>query len=179
MPLSKIISESVDLTDNFDFTGQLLQNGAGIGGDNTPFFHAHNNSNPTWTLNTHTKIAFTVEDFDSDSAYDPSTSRFTVPSNKAGKYFIGSTTQLYGTSYFTEMFSRVYINGSAHNQIVSRVRYRDNDGLDANYNQNYFFGGIRALSVGDYIEIYAMVNGGSGNAVINQQSTFFAYKIIE
>ena len=47
-----------------------------------PAFHANNTSNPTWTINTHTKIAFTNENFDTNSAYDTSTSRFTVPSGE-------------------------------------------------------------------------------------------------
>jgi hypothetical protein len=42
-----------------------------IGGDNTPAFHANNTSNPTWSLNTHTKIEFTNENFDTDSSYFP------------------------------------------------------------------------------------------------------------
>ena len=55
----------------------------------------------------------------------------------------------------------------------------DADTLDGGYNQNYYLGGIRALSAGDYIEVYGMVNAASGDAQINQQSTFFAYKIFE
>ena len=34
MAFSKIIAESMDLTDAYNFTGTLQQNGAGIGGDN-------------------------------------------------------------------------------------------------------------------------------------------------
>ena len=173
MALSKIQSESINLADNFAFTGTV----SGAGATNTPAFHANNTSNPTWSLNTHTKIAFTNENFDTDSAYDTSTSRFTVPSGEGGKYYIGSTVQLYGNSDFSEMFARVYVNGSAENQLSLRVRYKDADPLDANYNQNYYFGGIKNLSASDYIEVYGMVNAGSGNAVINQQSTFFAYKL--
>ena len=46
-------------------------------------------------------------------------------------------------------------------------------------NQNYYLGGIRILSAWDYIEVYGMVNAGSGNAVINQQSTLNINNIME
>ena len=173
MAIDKIQSESINLADTFAFTGTVT----GAGATNKPAFHANNSSNQTWTINTHTKIAFTNENFDSNSAYDTSTSRFTVPSGEGGKYYIGSTVQLYGNSDFSEMFARVYINGSAENQLSLRIRYKDADPLDGSYNQNYFFGGIKNLSASDYIEVYGMVNASSGDAKINQQSTFFAYKI--
>ena len=48
-----------------------------------------------------------------------------------------------------------------------------------NYNQNYYIGGIRILSAADYIEVYGMVNAASGDSAINQQSTFFAYKLFD
>ncbi len=175
MAITKIQSESMNLADTYAFTGTVT--GAGV--TNKPAFHANNTSNPTWTINTHTKIAFTNENFDTDSAYDTSTSRFTVPSGEGGKYYIGSTVQLYGQHDFYEMFARVYVNGSAENQLTLRVRYKTGNTLDGGYNQNYYLGGIRALSAGDYIEVYGMVNAASGDAQINQQSTFFAYKIFE
>ena len=150
----------------------------GFGGDLTPAFHANNTSNPTWSVNTHTKIAFTNENFDTDSAYDTSTSRFTVPSGEGGKYYIGSTVQLYGTSDYYELFARIYVNGSAENQLSLRFHVFTNDLLPGNINQNFSFGGIKTLSASDYIEVYGMVNAASGNSAINQQSTFFAYKLI-
>lgn len=152
---------------------------SGFGATLKPAFHANNTSNPTWTINTHTKIAFTNENFDTNSAYDTSTSRFTVPAGEGGKYYIGSTVQLYGTNDFYELFARVYVNGAAENQLSLRVRYKTANTLDANYNQNYYIGGIRILSAADYIEVYGMVNAASGDSAINQQSTFFAYKLFD
>ena len=164
--------------DTTNIIGTLQNDGASVGGANTPAFHANNTSNPTWAVNTHTKIAFTNENFDTDSAYDTSTSRFTVPSGKGGKYYIGSTVQLYGTSDYYELFARIYVNGSAENQLSLRFHVFTNDLLPGNINQNFSFGGIKTLSASDYIEVYGMVNAASGNSAINQQSTFFAYKLI-
>ena len=185
-PHSASASYTLTMPNNDGSSGEALTtDGSGVlswasvGGTNTPSFHANNTSNPTWSYNTHTKVAFTNENFDTNSAYDTSTSRFTVPSGKGGKYYIGSTLQLYGSADFSEMFARIYVNGSAENQLSLRIRYKDADPLDGGYNQNYYFGGIKSLSATDYIEVYAMVNMASGNAVINQQSTFFAYKLID
>ena len=58
-----------------------------VGGNNTPAFSAYINSDQTLSDNTDTKVNFDTEDFDSDSAYDVSNKRFTVPSGQAGKYF--------------------------------------------------------------------------------------------
>ena len=38
---TKLIAESLDLTDAYNFTGTLQQNGASIGGDNTPSIFLH------------------------------------------------------------------------------------------------------------------------------------------
>ena len=57
---------------------------------NQPAFEAYKDAT-TGSLadNTSTKVAFNVEVFDTNSAYDHSTNhRFTVPSGKAGKYHV-------------------------------------------------------------------------------------------
>jgi hypothetical protein len=58
----------------------------GFGGDNTPAFQAWLSSTQTVSNNTSTKVIFNSEVYDSDSAYDTSTGRFTVPSGEGGKY---------------------------------------------------------------------------------------------
>jgi hypothetical protein len=54
---------------------------------NTPAFRAGLSSAQTISNSSHTVIVFDTEQFDTDSAYDNSNGRFTVPSGKAGKYF--------------------------------------------------------------------------------------------
>ena len=58
----------------------------GFGGDNSPAFQAWLSSTQTVSNNTSTKVIFNSEVYDSDSAYDTSTGRFTVPSGEGGKY---------------------------------------------------------------------------------------------
>ena len=65
--------------------GQLSFGDAG--GTNTPNFRASLSSSPTLGTGAEVYVTFDSETFDSDSAYDTSTGRFTVPSGKAGVYF--------------------------------------------------------------------------------------------
>ena len=58
MPFNKIIAESMDLTDAYNFTGTLQQNGANIGGANTPYFEAYIGSNQTLVDASYTKLNF-------------------------------------------------------------------------------------------------------------------------
>ena len=52
--------------------------------NNTPSFRAYMGAAQTISDVTNTVIAYNTENFDTDSAYDTSTYRFTVPSGKAG-----------------------------------------------------------------------------------------------
>ena len=88
MAFSKIIAESMDLTDTYAFTGTVT----GAGESNTPSFKVTMSGSQTFTNNAYTKIDFDTETYDTDSAYDTSTQRFTVPSGKAGKYFFYAQT---------------------------------------------------------------------------------------
>ena len=63
---------------------------------NKPAFSAYLSSAQTISGSTWTKVAFDGEYFDTDSAFDTSNNRFTVPSNLAGKYcFIGQINMEY------------------------------------------------------------------------------------
>ena len=59
---------------------------AGIGGTNTPAFQAKKTTTQTPAQNTYTTILFDSEDFDTASAYDTATGKFTPQT--AGKYFV-------------------------------------------------------------------------------------------
>ena len=84
MAFSKIIAESMDLTDTYAFTGTVT----GAGEANAPYFQAYLSSNQTGVNdNTYTKIQFNTETHDSANAYDNSSNyRFTPQT--AGKYFL-------------------------------------------------------------------------------------------
>jgi len=83
MAIDKIQSESINLADNFAFTGTV----SGAGESNTPSFFAYLSSNQNITSDTWTKLQCNTEEFDSDSDYDNSTNYRFTPTT-AGKYYL-------------------------------------------------------------------------------------------
>ena len=154
---------------------------SGVGGDMTPAFCAANTSGSDQTLtnNTETKVNFATEVFDTNSAYDTSTSRFTVPSGEAGKYFISSNCTL-GTGAQNDVN---YINYSIYKN-GSRW-FRNHPRFDGNEAHTLlgFVQDIMDLSVGDYIEIYALIHVDQNTPKILVSNTDFrpvfqGYKIL-
>ena len=89
MAIDKIQSESINLADNFAFTGTVT----GASGTNTPNFFAYVSSNFNVSTDTETILAFNAELYDTSSAFNTSTYTFTVPSGQAGKYFLFGQTR--------------------------------------------------------------------------------------
>ena len=175
MAIDKIQSESINLADNFAFTGTV----SGAGGANTPAFEVIKSSSQTITDGSTTKITFDTERFDTANAYDTSTSKFTVPSGQAGKYFIysGLTGQSGTSGQISDCRNVIYKNGSQYKAAFLIFGGTTGHFLSLNTYS------IMDLSVGDYIEVYGLVNVGSGSALINADAadnrTYFGgYKII-
>jgi len=182
-----VISGQTALTSAPDDTDELLISDAGtikridvslVGGKNTPAFYATNGStDQTLADGTQTKINFGTEILDSDSAF--ASSRFTVPSGKAGKYYLfASVDILEGNSDLTSHNIYFFKNGSAS---VSHVF---NNTSNAQMRRvSTYFGTIFDLSASDYIEIYFQFDGVSDNDTdvkSNNAATFFGgYRIIE
>ena len=86
----------------------------GFGGDNTPSFSARLNADQTLSDNSYTKIVFNTEVYDTDSGYDTSTGRYTIPSGKGGKYSISYQLLLYDANgQLTGGRASLYKNGSS------------------------------------------------------------------
>jgi len=169
MPLSKIISESVDLTDNFNFTGTLQQNGAGIGGDNKPSFSAYMGSAQTISTGTHTKLQFQTESYDTDGTFDHSSNYRWTP-GAVGKFFVVAYARIQAST--DEVWIQLRKNGSTFMTMA-----------DTRPNAEWLTGGGRILNhtnSSDYYEIWAYQSSGgnitSGSGIEN--SEFSALKII-
>ena len=141
----------------------------GFGGDNTPNFHAYKSSIQSIAFQANVKITFETEDFDSDNAF--LNSKFTVPSGKAGKYFLYASIQTNSSEDFDDYQIKIYKNGS----LASGTRDR-----------HFLSETIKtfttlSLSVSDEIEVYAYVGSGSNkNIVAERYYVYFGgYKIIE
>ena len=171
MAITKIQSESLNLSDNYDFTGTVT----GAGGNNKPFFEAYVSSSQSFTSGVDTKVQFDAERFDADNIYDNSTNyRFTVPSGQAGKYYV--YTQFFGLTTSNDgqyQVVQIFKNGS-------RFNYSNNQYPGGRRTQADYLGMVMDLSVGDYIEIYVSISGTSPyTATDSAQNYFGAYKIIE
>jgi len=164
--------------DTTNIVGTLQNNGAAVGGTNTPAFHVKMDGSQTFAHSTTTKIEFDEEVFDSDSKYDTSTYRFTPTVN--GKYLI--TLSFYfdggGASNLRNCNVYIYKNGSVYGQ----VGYDSAGGYGNNGLRNIT--SIMELDSDDYVEAYVNFNvqdssssTGGGNTVNLAQ--FSGMKIIE
>ena len=144
---------------------------SGVGGANTPAFHAYNNANQTISANTETQLIFNTEIYDTDSAYASNT--FTVPSGKGGRYFVYFRLGFASSNDFTYQIT-LKINDSFNADSGFRVNQLND------YYDNHFSGQVINLSAGDTLKLY-MYSGEAGQNIsgTENRANFGAYKIIE
>jgi len=141
----------------------------GFGGTNKPYFMAVNTSNFSIANGTDTKVIFDTEISDSDSAYDTSTGRFTVPSGKGGQYYLHTKIRWNETADWDSCEVYFHVSGANKNYMAS---YWNN----FNYTTTNA-SGILPLSAGDYVEI--LVYQGSGSAKNIRYVVFDGFKLVE
>ena len=161
MAIDKIQSESINLADNFAFTGTVT----GAGETNAPSFHANkNDGNQSIANATATKITFVNEVFDPSSVF--ASSKFTVPSGEGGKYFLYSGVKWNNDDRGIRVIY-LYKNGSLQIEIF------DQDGHDQG-SQMASCGTMLNLSAGDYIEVYCYQSTADPENVISSTTgTYF------
>jgi len=149
-----------------DGAGNLTLNNAAL--KSTPAFMAYNSTVTSMTNNSPTKVLFQTENFDIESCYDTSTSKFTP--TVAGKYFFNASVSVNSTGNFDKNDVNFYKNGSAF------ANFRT---YHTSYTTSHGSVIIEANGSTDYFEIYYEQNSGGALNTINNQSTFFsAYRII-
>ena len=165
--------------DTTNIVGTLQNNGAGVGGANTPAFEAYASATQSGvTDNVFTKIAMNTELFDTNSMYDTSTYRFTP--TVAGKYFVYGMVYLEASSQnrMNRAVVSIYKNGSGYKQTIPYY------GAD---NISWVVSGSVATTIdfngsSDYVELYAKLNVYGGTVELDGRQeigVFGAYKIIE
>jgi len=173
MAISKIISESLDLTDDYAFTGTIT----GAGGVNTPNFRATMSADQDGnTSEANVKVAFNTETFDVGSCYDPTSNyRFTVPAGEGGKYLITAHIHTRTSGSYSGKTCRLYKNGSF---LTEGQTATAGDNLHATRTNNASVTTVETLIAGDYIEVYVKCFGSVFN--IEAEGAYFsAFKIIE
>jgi len=142
----------------------------GFGGDNTPAWRATNSSsNQSISHDSTTKLTFTEEVFDTDSAYDATNSKFVVPSGEGGKYLISMKYEMAVLTNPT--YAYIFVNGSG----TSATRFKA-----SSYSNEARM--IVTLSAGDYVEGYTYQASGGSVDVLglsgNRGSVFEGFKLI-
>ena len=156
---------------------------SGVGGANTPAFHAYLSANQTVSDATDTKCQFDTEVLDTDNCYDNSTNyRFTP--TVAGKYFVYSQIACNANGANDFLLGTTTIKKNGSNIIYSQFDQR----TSANgYSNTVQAAGIVDMNgSSDYLESFGYIdddNTGSsprlsGNSTA-QYSNFGAYRIIE
>tara|TARA_R100000900_G_scaffold53545_1_gene42793 strand:+ start:130 stop:663 length:534 start_codon:yes stop_codon:yes gene_type:complete len=154
-----------------DGSGSLTLNNAAL--KNTPAFFAKLGSNQTIADGAWTKVNFSTEEWDTDSAYDTSNYRFTVPSGEGGKYFYSYSMFISGLDEGEYCQSRLYLNGSSINEGFARSYSQNNIEITVGR------ASVIDLSVGDYLEVYAQQTAGSSETIsASNFSTWTMYKLI-
>jgi len=146
----------------------------GFGGANTPRFFATLSSNQSIPDNGWTKVICDTEVIDSDSAYDPSTGRFTVPSGKGGQYTFSCAVDSAGLNSGKSCMMVLYLNGSFSALGMGKLM-SSNTAEDLPVTTTF----MRSLSAGDYIEMYMYQNSGSAQNTRSGRTYFGGYRIIE
>ena len=140
----------------------------------TPAFLVSNSANNTGkTDNTAVKLTYDTEVYDTDNAF--ASSRFTVPTGKAGKYFFTAKNRVIGDSaQGTSLLTIFYKNGSS----VSTSSYDIT--LNGNYidQMGFSVSTTMDLSAGDYIEVYGKMNVASGTWGQYANGTFSGFRLI-
>jgi hypothetical protein len=175
MAIDKIQSESINLADNFAFTGTVT----GAGGVMTPAFEAYLSANQDISSNTITKVQCNTEIFDTASAYDNSSNyRFTPQTS--GKYFFYSVMQMSCSSNneLQDVRAYFYKNGSLYKE----AKFDPNDSTKEATIIITLNAVIDMNGSSDYVELFSFIEPGSGTPRViggsNKQTTFGAYKII-
>ena len=160
-----------------DGSGNLTLNNSAL--KNTPAFYVYLSGSQSITSATFTKVQFDTENFDTDSAFDSSTNyRFTVPSGEAGKYkFYFDLSGSSDSNNATYVIAALYKNGS----LIKRSEMNSNSTANAQFRRFQVIASATLdLSVADYVEAYAYINGTSPfvQAGTGNRSHFEGYKLI-
>ena len=142
---------------------------------NTPAWHAHLSSSYNVNNNTETAIPFDTEVVDTDSAYNTSNGKFTVPSGKGGKYYVYA--QCMRNNFFNSRYL-VKIRVGGTQKISAEDRNSDTGGTTF---QTVQVAGILDLNAGDEVDVSLYQDSGSSagaNGGSNSKSHFMGYKLI-
>ncbi len=137
--------------------------------DNTPSFRAYMTAGQSFANGVYVKLTLNATSWDTDSAFDTSNYRFTVPTGKAGKYhfdarWISATVSSNPTYHIVPYKNGGALSGGHHSTGIRGVSGRSSYSLIDVFTLN--------LSVGDYVEFYALFDDSVSSALANEYQTY-------
>jgi len=135
-------------------SGDTVALGNGVNNQlNYPIFHVQKTSTQTVSDATETKVTYGTATIDTDSGWSDANDRWTVPSGKAGKYYITAILNGYSTTGLDSVGNYIKVNGTTVQTTYSDV----GGGHDSFISLTCSI--IKDLSVGDYVEHWGRVDG--------------------
>jgi hypothetical protein len=172
--------------DTTNIIGTLQNNGAAVGGTNTPYFFAYRNaaytgiSSGTWT-----QVVLDAETLDTASGFNTSTGKYVIQSGQAGKYFFGFSIRS-NAADGADKSIRIFVYGEKVDTGGSSTFF-GNGSLD--FSNGYGKGGsvdgsaILDCAVGDSIHVMLYHQTVSGSVTVLEggykPTYLYGYKIIE
>lgn len=145
----------------------------------TPYFFVNISGNQTVSDQANTKIPFNTEVVDTDNAFDNSTNyRFTIPTGKDGKYLFFYHAQVSSATASQSRQLQIRLQKNGSNIYHGNDKPYINDATRITMSGSF----IHDCSAGDYFELYAQMDTGSGNVSIEAGTlgtSFGGYRIIE
>ena len=162
---AKLANSSITLN------GSAVSLGGSASVANTPAFLVNLSGDQSLASGAFTKITFDSEVYDTDSAF--ASNKFTVPSDKAGKYVLTAGIYLdnIDDSEYLELF--FFKNGSSAN-FGRQVVFAPNTNRHGAFTSTITL----SLSVSDYIEIYVYHDEGSAQSARSAYTFFAGHKLI-
>ena len=151
-----------------------LGGSATVGGSNTPSFSAYRSSNVSVSNSTNTVLIFDAEDYDTNSAYNTSDGKFTVPSGEGGKYFLYGVFRTESPNSMTRCNIHFLKNGST---TISQFNNNQRSGGEASSSCSF----VGTLSAGDYVQVRIFQNSGATETVQGGSfgtTQFMGFKLI-
>ena len=143
----------------------------GIGGSMTPAFAAYHTATITLSAASATAITLGSEYFDTDSAYNVSDGRFTVPSGEGGKYWFSGQFRVKQGETNTRQVMSFTKNGALIGQEMETRKAASTGYLGMNHSV------LVALAAGDYVQLMVYISGGGSQDTYDY--SFYGFKLIE
>ena len=161
MAITKIQSESLNLSDNYDFTGTVT----GAGETNTPYFQAVSSVYISLANSTATLIPMNQKPFDSGSLFNTSNGRFVMDSANAGKYFIYCKVTIDSDYNFTTTGNYLSLSLRQYNSSDTILQNHEaRNSFSLIYYPTVQVSGFFDLADGDYVAPYVTVTASGLNA---------------